>query len=215
MNLNDADIRIDTFPEVDTIKQREDKKNYQKLKIVEICFLLFILFLLTCGWKLASWVGSSYSLLVPILLETIILIVSICCFFMMNYKRNSMHTPELYDNVDLCRRIWKDIEKSVKTGNAKVKLKRSNKSGDFTKLKISYLNENDIFCKEKFWLKDVYYKDSPDDRITISFYSTEEKDWTPFEDNEYVSITLPISYLYKKEEDDEIEKEADKTKGDE
>lgn len=216
MILNNENIKVETFPEVDTIKQRKDEKNHRKMWIIEKCLLCFIFFLLLLGFTLRHYSSEKYRLVI-LLLTAIVFVVSIWCFIRFKKKINSLsiHSSEAYGDVNSYRRIWKDIENSIKTGNAKIKLKRSNKSGDFTKLKISYLNENDVFCKEKFWLKDVYYKDSPDDRITISFYSTEEKDWTPFENNEYVSITLPISYLYKKEEDDEIEKEANKTKGDE
>lgn len=216
MILNNENIKVEAFPELDTIKQRKDEKNHRKMWIIENCLLCFIFILPLLGLILGHYFSEKYRLVI-LLLTAIVFVVSILCFIRFKKKINSLsiHSSEVYGDVNSYRRIWKDIENSIKTGNAKVKLKRSNKSGDFTKLKISYLNENDIFCKEKFWLKDVYYKDSPDDRITISFYSTEEKDWTPFENNEYVSITLPISYLYKKEEDDEIEKEANKTKGDE
>lgn len=216
MILNNENIKVEAFPELDTIKQRKDEKNHRKMWIIENCLLCFIFILPLLGFILGHYSSEKYRLVI-LLLTAIVFVVSIWCFIRFKKKLNSLsiHSSEVYGDVNSYRRIWKDIENSIKTGNAKVKLKKSNKSGDFTKLKISYLNENDVFCKEKFWLKDVYYKDSPDDRITISFYSTEEKDWTPFEDNEYVSITLPISYLYKKEEDDEIEKEANKTKGEE
>lgn len=205
MILNNENIKVETFPEVDTIKQREDEKNHRKMRIIENCLLCFIFILPLLGFILGHYSSEKYRLVI-LMLIAIVFVVSIWCFIRFKKKNNSLsiHSSEAYGDVNSYRRIWKDIENSIKTGNAKVKLKRSNKSGDFTKLKISYLNENDVFCKEKFWLKDVYYKDTPDDRITISFYSTEEKDWTPFEDNEYVSITLPISYLYEKEEKDKM-----------
>lgn len=205
MILNNKNIKVDVFPEIDTVKQKKDAMAYKKLKIVEICFLFFIPLLLVCGWCLTDFffkdlMETDYSLLVHTLLETTIFIVSVRCFFLINDKCNSMHTTELYNVIDSYHCIWKNIENSVKSGNAKIKVKINNNTFGYSKLKISYLDENGVLCKERFWLRDVYYKDSPDDRITISFYSTEEKDWTPFEDNEYVSITLPISYLYKKEE---------------
>ncbi len=208
MILNNENIKVDAFPEIDIVQQKKDEKNYSKLEVVQNGFLFYMpVSLLFCGALIYFFLKiniDAIRLLVTFLLVAIIFAVSVLGFLRYTKKLELVHSLELYCDVNSYRRIWKDIETSIKTGNAKVNLKRSKKSDEFTKLKISYLNENDVFCKEKFWLKDVYYKDSPDDRITISFYSTEEKDWTPFEDNEYVSITLPISYLYEKEEKDKM-----------
>lgn len=85
MILNNENIKVEAFPELDTIKQRKDEKNHRKMWIIENCLLCFIFILPLLGLILGHYFSEKYRLVI-LLLTAIVFVVSILCFIRFKKK---------------------------------------------------------------------------------------------------------------------------------